>query len=60
LILEVTTDGTIHPEDAVKQASRIMIQHLMLITDENITFDTGTSEKHDVVDEQTLKIASDS
>ncbi len=56
LILEVTTDGTIHPEDAVKQASRIMIQHLMLITDENITFDTGVSEKHDVVDEQTLKL----
>ena len=56
LIFEVTTDGTIHPEDAVKQASRIMIQHLMLITDENITFDTGTSEKHDVVDEQTLKL----
>jgi DNA-directed RNA polymerase subunit alpha len=56
LILEVSTDGTIHPEDAVKQASRILIQHLMLITDENITFDTGVSEKHDVVDEQTLKL----
>ncbi len=56
LVFEVTTDGTIHPEDAVKQASRILIQHLMLITDENITFDTGTSEKHDVVDEQTLKL----
>lgn len=56
LILEVSTDGTIHPEDAVKQASRILIQHLMLITDENITFDAGTSEKHDVVDEQTLKL----
>lgn len=56
LILEVSTDGTIHPEDAVKQASRILIQHLMLITDENITFDSGTSEKHDVVDEQTLKL----
>ncbi|MBL7767166.1 MAG: DNA-directed RNA polymerase subunit alpha [Chitinophagaceae bacterium] len=56
LILDVNTDGTIHPEDAVKQASRILIQHLMLITDENITFDTGVSEKHDVVDEQTLKL----
>jgi DNA-directed RNA polymerase subunit alpha len=56
LVLEVSTDGTIHPEEAVKQASRIMIQHLMLITDENITFDTGVSEKHDVVDEQTLKL----
>lgn len=56
LVLEVSTDGTIHPEEAVKQASRILIQHLMLITDENITFDTGVSEKHDVVDEQTLKL----
>lgn len=56
LILDVKTDGTIHPEDAVKQASRILIQHLMLITDENITFDTGVAEKHDIVDEQTLKL----
>ena len=39
LIMEVSTDGTIHPEEAVKQASRILIQHLMIITDENITFD---------------------
>jgi DNA-directed RNA polymerase subunit alpha len=28
----------------------------MLITDENITFDSGVSEKQDVVDEQTLKL----
>ncbi len=56
LILEVVTDGTIHPEDAVKQASRILIQHLMLITDDNITFDTGADEKTHVVDEHTLKL----
>ena len=34
LVMEVVTDGTIHPEEAVKQASRILIQHLMIITDE--------------------------
>jgi DNA-directed RNA polymerase subunit alpha len=56
LILEVATDGTIHPEDAVKQASRILIQHLMLITDDNITFDSGENEKSHVVDEHTLKL----
>jgi len=56
LVLEVTTDGTIHPEDAVKQASRIMIQHLMIITDENITFDTKEDKKEDVVDEQVLQL----
>jgi DNA-directed RNA polymerase subunit alpha len=56
LILEVITDGTIHPEEAVKQASRIMIQHLMIITDENITFDTKEEKKDDVVDEQVLQL----
>ena len=45
LTIEVKTDGTIHPEDAVKEASRIMIQHLMLITDENITFDDEKSRQ---------------
>lgn len=56
LVMEVNTDGTIHPEEAVKQASRILIQHLMIITDENISFDTRDMEKEDVVDEQTLQL----
>ncbi|MDE3124114.1 MAG: DNA-directed RNA polymerase subunit alpha [Bacteroidota bacterium] len=56
LILEVATDGTIHPEEAVKQASRILIQHLMIITDENITFDNKEDKKEDVVDEQILQL----
>ncbi len=54
LTIEVKTDGTIHPEDAVRDASRILIQHLMLITDENITFDTPSSRQDDVVDEHVL------
>jgi DNA-directed RNA polymerase subunit alpha len=54
LTIEIKTDGTIHPEDAVKEASRIMIQHLMLITDENITFDDEKSREDSVVDEHIL------
>ncbi len=54
LSIDVKTDGTIHPEDAVKQAARIMIQHLMLITDENIKFDTGVSQEENIVDEHIL------
>jgi len=54
LTIDVKTDGTIHPEDAIKEASRIMIQHLMLITDENITFDDATSRQDDIVDEHIL------
>ena len=56
LVMDVTTDGTIHPEEAVKQASRILIQHLMIITDENITFDNKEEKKEDLVDEQTLQL----
>ena len=56
LLMEVSTDGTIHPEEAVKQASRILIQHLMIITDENITFDNREEKKEDVVDEQMLQL----
>ncbi len=56
LLLDVLTDGTINPEEAVKQASRILIQHLMIITDENITFDNKEDRKEDVVDEQMLQL----
>ncbi|MCL4107325.1 UNVERIFIED_CONTAM: hypothetical protein GTU68_067236 [Idotea baltica] len=54
LTLDVQTDGTIHPEEAIKEASRILIQHLMLITDENITFDDASNREDDIVDEHIL------
>ena len=54
LTIELVTDGTIHPEDAIKEASRIMIQHLMLITDENITFEDGGNREDNIVDEHIL------
>ncbi len=54
LTMEVKTDGTIHPEEAIKEASRILIQHLMLITDENITFDDASNREDNIVDEHIL------
>lgn len=54
LTIDIKTDGTIHPEEALKEASRIMIQHLMLITDENITFNDSTSREDNIVDEHIL------
>lgn len=56
LLIEIKTDGTIHPEDAIKDAARIMIQHLMLITDENISFNTVHEKETEAVDEHTLHI----
>ena len=54
LTIDVKTDGTIHPEEAIKEASRILIQHLILITDENITFDDENKRTESVVDEHVL------
>ncbi len=54
LTISLKTDGTIHPEEALKEASRILIQHLILITDENITFDDATRSEDTVVDEHIL------
>ncbi|MCF8238173.1 MAG: DNA-directed RNA polymerase subunit alpha [Saprospiraceae bacterium] len=54
LTLHVKTDGTIHPEEAVKEAAKILIQHLMLISDENITFDESGKSEDKVVDEHVL------
>lgn len=54
LNFEIKTDGTIHPEEAIKEAARIMIQHLILITDENITFDTTSESDEEIVDEHVL------
>ncbi|HNI33597.1 MAG TPA: DNA-directed RNA polymerase subunit alpha C-terminal domain-containing protein, partial [Chitinophagales bacterium] len=52
--IDVKTDGTIHPEDAVKEAAKILIQHLMLVSDENITFNTEDKAQEEVVDEHIL------
>ena len=54
LTIDIKTDGTIHPEDALKQAAKIMIQHLMLISDENISFEVPVKEEDNVVDEHIL------
>lgn len=54
LIIEIKTDGTIHPEEAIKESAKILIQHLMLISDENITFDTEDKAQEEVVDEHIL------
>jgi DNA-directed RNA polymerase subunit alpha len=54
LTIDLKTDGTIHPEEAIKEASKILIQHLMLISDENISFETPMKEEDNVVDEHIL------
>jgi len=54
LTIDLKTDGTINPEYALKEAAKILIQHLMLISDENITFDDDAKKEDNIVDEHIL------
>jgi DNA-directed RNA polymerase subunit alpha len=54
LILEIQTDGSIHPEEALKGAAHILIQHFMLFSDQTMTFETQKSEEDNIVDEEVL------
>lgn len=54
LTLDLKTDGSIHPEDALKEAANILIQHFMLFSDQTITFETAKPDEEDTVDEEVL------
>ena len=54
LMIEVTTDGTIDPEEALKEAANILIRHFMLFSDESITLKPEKPEKREEVDENWL------
>ncbi len=54
LILEIKTDGSIHPKEALKEAAKILIQHFMLFSDEKIAIDTTVDEGNEEFDEEVL------
>lgn len=54
LVLDIATDGSIHPEDALKEAAKILIQHFMLFSDENMMLEAQTKEETKEVDEEIL------
>ncbi len=54
LILEVTTDGSIHPKDALKEAAKILIHHFMLFSDEKMTLEAPADVDSEEFDEEVL------
>ena len=54
LTLEVTTDGSISPKDALKEAAKILIYHFMLFSDEKITLESPDQEGNQEFDEEVL------
>jgi DNA-directed RNA polymerase subunit alpha len=56
LVFEINTDGSVEPIEALKEASRILIQHFMLFSDEKITFDAEEKNVTEEFDENTLYV----
>jgi DNA-directed RNA polymerase subunit alpha len=54
LIVNLTTDGSIHPKEALKDAAKILIQHFMLFSDERITLDNEMKTETEEFDESSL------
>ncbi len=56
LVIEIETDGSIHPTDALKEAAKILIHHFMLFSDEKITLETEDKYGNEEFDEEVLKM----
>ena len=56
LVLEITTDGSIHPKDALKEAAKILIYHFMLFSDEKITLENNDLDGNEEFDEEVLRM----
>jgi DNA-directed RNA polymerase subunit alpha len=54
LIMEINSDGSIHPKDALKEAAKILIHHFMLFSDEKITLDSEVKSDTEEFDETSL------
>ena len=54
LVIEVSTDGSIHPKDALKESAKILIQHFVLFSDENIALQNQSDDSMEEFDEEVL------
>lgn len=54
LVLEISTDGSIHPKDAMREAAKILIYHLMLFSDDKISMESIDLDGNEEFDEEVL------
>ncbi len=54
LVIEIATDGSIHPKEALKEAAKILIHHFMLFSDEKISLEAPEVDGVEEFDEEIL------
>ncbi|HOS17095.1 MAG TPA: DNA-directed RNA polymerase subunit alpha [Bacteroidales bacterium] len=56
LIFEITTDGSVHPKEALKKAAKVLIHHFILFSEERITMNVDEISLSEEFDETSLRI----
>ncbi|MDD6209662.1 MAG: DNA-directed RNA polymerase subunit alpha [Bacteroidales bacterium] len=56
LVLEVSTDGSIHPKEALKEAAKILIHHFILFSDDKIDIEPVDGDGNEEFDEEVLRM----
>jgi len=56
LVLNIESDGSIAPVDALTDAAHILIQHFMLFTDEKMVAETEVAVESEAYDEEVLEM----
>jgi len=56
LTIDIQTDGSIHPEEALKEAAKVLMQHFILFSDEKLTLDEELKKEEKKVDEKFLQM----
>lgn len=56
LVFEITTDGSVHPKEALKKAAKVLIHHFILFSEERITMNVDEISLSEEFDETSLRI----
>jgi DNA-directed RNA polymerase subunit alpha len=56
LIIDIQTDGSVHPEQALERASSLIIKHFLLFSNNNMVPEASSNEEIEIVDEELLRV----
>jgi DNA-directed RNA polymerase subunit alpha len=56
MIIDIQTDGSIHPEQALERAASLIIKHFLLFSDNNMVLEASSDEEVEIVDEEFLRV----
>ena len=56
LIIDIQTDGSVHPEQALERAANLIIKHFLIFSDNSMVLEASSDEETEIVDEELLRV----